>query len=86
MTCKHEDFQANVIVNRLQDTSSFSADIRINCRKCGLPFEFLGLKPGLDTQGACVSIDGQEARIAIVPRGVRPNPLQRMAFGIQSSN
>ena len=83
MTCEHKDFRAVVSVNRLEDSGQFNADIRINCAECDLPFEFLGLQPGIDLQGACVSIDGQEARLAIIPKGVTPNPFQRMAYGIR---
>jgi hypothetical protein len=82
MDCKHEDFNANVGVARLEDTGGFMAEITIKCSRCDLPFQFLGLEPGLDMQGARVSIDGLEANIAIVPQGSRPNPLQRMAYDI----
>lgn len=80
--CAHLDFHAQVDINRLEDTGQFMADVRVRCLHCGLPFEFLGLEPGLDLQGAKVSVDGLEARLAIIPKGLRPNPLQRMAFGI----
>ncbi len=59
------------------------AEITINCSQCGKPFQFLGLQAGVDTQGATVSIDGLEARIGISPEGVRPNPFQKMSFGVQ---
>lgn len=81
--CQHEEFHARVEVNRITDTGRFSADITIKCTQCGTPMEFLGLQPGLDTHGARVSIDGTEARMAISPRGITPNPLQRMAFNIR---
>lgn len=82
--CKHEEFAAAVRVNRIEDIGRFAADITINCRQCGLPFQFLGLEPGVDLQGARVSIDGLEARIAIAPQGAQPNPLQRLALKIAS--
>lgn len=81
--CAHEDFHAIVRVARLEDTGAFMAEITVKCTQCGSPFQFLGLEPGLDTQGARVSIDGLEARIAISPQGARPSPLQRMAFGVE---
>lgn len=83
MTCKHEDFKASVGVARLEDSGGFMAEIRIHCTQCGLPFQFLGLEPGLDMQGARVSIDGLEANIAIAPKGAKPNPLQRMTLNIR---
>lgn len=63
--CKHMNFVADVAVNRLEDSGRFSADIKINCKECGEPFRFLGLPVGLDLNGACVSVDGTEARLAI---------------------
>jgi hypothetical protein len=78
MSCKHHNFKANVAVNRLEDSGGFMADVRITCTECDLPFEFIGLEPGLKMQGAAVSIDGQELRIAISPMGSRPNPLQQV--------
>ena len=84
MVCKHEEFDATVGVARLEDSGGFVAEIRVKCRQCDKPFQFLGLQPGLDTQGATVSIDGLEARIAIAPENTKPNPLQRMGFGIRN--
>ena len=78
MTCAHENFRANVEVHRLIDTGRFTADVRIHCEDCGVPFEFLGLEPGSQPAAARVSVDGQEARLAIAPPGLVPNPLQRM--------
>ncbi len=80
--CEHKDFHASVGVARLQDSGGFMAEIRVHCTECGTPFEFLGLEAGMDLQGARVSLDGLEAHIAIIPKGVKPNPLQRIAYGI----
>lgn len=66
--CKHESFAANVTVNRLEDTGKFSADIHIACAQCKMPFRFLGLPYGSLIDGAAVSVDGTEARMAIEPR------------------
>jgi hypothetical protein len=86
--CEHMEFAAKVNVGRLTETeggpvTGYTADVTIKCAQCGLPFQFLGLEPGVDTQGARVSLDGLEARIAISPQGVKPNPLQRMSFNIK---
>jgi hypothetical protein len=75
-------FASTVGVARLEDSGGFMAEIRIHCSDCGVAFQFQGLEPGLDTQGARVSIDGLEANICIVPRGSKPNPLQRLAFNV----
>jgi hypothetical protein len=83
MSCTHLNFRAQVKVARLEDSGQFMADITVQCQDCGKPFQFLGLEPGLDTQGARVSVDGLEARIGICPQDARPTPVQRMAHGIR---
>ncbi|HSZ58578.1 MAG TPA: hypothetical protein VK797_23120 [Tepidisphaeraceae bacterium] len=67
--CTHEDFAAEVDVHRLEDTGRFQADVRINCRCCGLPFRFIGLPAGLDLNGAATSVDATEGRFSIAPKG-----------------
>jgi hypothetical protein len=85
--CRHFNFHADVKVARLEDAAdtaipkrinSFMAEITVRCSDCGTPFEFMGLESGCDTHGARVSLDGLEAFIAITPKGVKPNPLQRL--------
>ncbi len=66
--CQHLDFDAYVAVNRLEDSGRFAADVRIECRDCRKPFVFKGLPPGVNLDGAAVSIDGTEARLAIAPQ------------------
>ena len=83
--CRHEDFNAKVRVARLEDSGRFMAEITVRCSQCDKPFQFLGLEPGVDLDGARVSIDGLEANIAIAPEDARPNPLQRMSFGVRRS-
>jgi hypothetical protein len=85
--CTHVNFSATVGVCRLTETkggpvTGYVAEVRVNCADCGKPFQFLGLDPGLDTQGARVSLDGLEASLALVPQGERPNPFQRMAYTV----
>lgn len=75
-------------VHRLSDVeggpiTGYSAEIRIHCARCSEPFEFQGVEPGVDTQGARCSIDGQELRIAITPRGVKPSPFTRITANIR---
>lgn len=81
MTCPHMNFHTDVAVARLEDSGRFMAEIRIKCTDCGLPFQFKGLNPGLNLNGAMVSVDGLEARMAIVPQGAEPNPMQAMLHG-----
>ena len=67
--CQHEEFHANVEVTRLSDTGRFTADVRIKCKVCDLPFRFIGLPAGLDLNGAATNPDATEARLAIAPKG-----------------
>ena len=89
MACVHMNFAATVGVARLEDKpggdiTGFNAEVRIQCADCGQKFQFLGLEPGYDTQGARCSLDGLEAKIAICPEGTRPNHLQRIVYGISA--
>lgn len=85
--CKHTNFAAQVNVHRMSEKTggpitAYAADVTVRCADCGLPFQFYGLQPGLDMQGARCSVDGLEARLAIGPKGAQPNPLQRMTLNI----
>ena len=81
MTCKHEDFNAKVLVTHLENTGGFMADVTIECAQCGEPFQFLGLPAGINLQGAAVSIDGLELCVAIAPKGAQPSPLLQLVHG-----
>lgn len=81
MTCEHESFEADVAVARMPSVEGgpikrYQADVRIKCAQCGLPFRFIGLPAGCDLNGAAVSIDGTEARLAIAPKGEVLTPLE----------
>lgn len=77
--CKHDkDHKVECKVACLEDTGGFMFEVRVTCAECGKPFQFLGLPPGLNLQGATVSIDGQELNIAICPFDAKPNPMQKM--------
>jgi hypothetical protein len=66
--CAHPDFDAQVIVTRLEDSGLFSADVKVWCAACALPFEFPESIPiGLDLRGIARSLSGQELRVAIAP-------------------
>lgn len=77
------NFSAHVAVNRIEDKGRFAADVRIRCADCGLPFQFMGLEPGIDMNGARVSLDGLEARMAICPQGQQPSPADALAINIR---
>lgn len=68
--CLHQVFEAKVEVNRISDPSQplkFHADVRVWCVECGAKFRFKGLRAGYNINGAAVSLDGTEARLAIEP-------------------
>jgi len=65
--CNHPDFEANVTVNRLEDSGRFMADVKIECSFCKQPFQFLGIPLGLNMNGATVDVGGTELRLAIKP-------------------
>ncbi len=67
--CEHNNFIADVQVDRIEDVGRFNADVRIHCKDCGVPFRFIGLPYGVDLNGATVSVDGTEARLAVAPKG-----------------
>jgi len=79
--CKHMNFKAMVKVARLEDTGKFMAEMTIECDDCHLPFQFVGLEPGLHMNGATVSLDGLEGRFAIAPQGSVQTPFQDMTHG-----
>ena len=74
--CEHLKFKSDIEVARLEDVQKFNANVRIRCLDCELPFQFLGLLPGLDLNGARVSVDGTEAHLAIVPQGTAATALE----------
>lgn len=76
MKCEHTNFATNVTINRLEDIGRFAAEITINCEDCGVPMRFIGLPGGLDLNGATVSLDGTEARLAIAPKGDVVPPIE----------
>lgn len=89
MNCEHMKFGATVNVTRLTSTedglvTGYMAEVRIHCVVCNKPFQFLGLEPGCDTQGARVTLDGLEANLALCPEGAQPNPFQRLQYGIKA--
>ena len=76
MACKHMNFHAQVNVHRFDDLPDKAmAHLTIKCTECGTPFQFRGLPAGLHMDGAAVSFDGLEARLAIVPQGSEPTAL-----------
>lgn len=70
--CLHENFNANVDVNRMPKTEggpieNYSADVTISCAECGQKFEFIGAPAGISFHRPMVSADFTELRIPIRP-------------------
>ena len=70
--CLHPDFKAEVRVGRLSENeggpiNGFTADVKITCTQCQLPFRFIGLAAGNHYAEPRVSIDGTELRAPIEP-------------------
>jgi hypothetical protein len=65
--CKHLKFSCMCVVNRLEDTGLFVLEVRVRCSDCQTSFGFKGLPVGVNLNGATVSFDGLEARLAIYP-------------------
>lgn len=79
--CPHLNFNVHADVNRIQKNDdepdvivAYSMDLRVFCRDCGHPFEFIGLPNGFSYYRPTVSIDGQTGHFPIVLPGTRPAP------------
>lgn len=83
--CGHHNFKCDCKVGRMEDSGRFILETTVKCADCDKPFQFLGLQPGMDFDGARVSIDGLEMVVGICPQGVRPTPLQGMMRGYDIS-
>ena len=67
--CPHEQFRADVNINRLEDTGRFIADLRVRCVQCDEPFRFLNVAAGLAWDRPMCSIDELELHAPIEPQG-----------------
>ncbi len=70
--CEHLNFRCEAKVFRLTDgddgpVTGYSADIRIKCAGCGLPFRFRGLAAGSHHAEPRVSANALELRAPIEP-------------------
>lgn len=85
--CTHTvEHHADVRIACLEDSGRFMAEIRIHCARCGIAFQFQGLPLGLHIAGATMSVDGEEARLAVAPVGTVPRPLDGVTgFGVKAS-
>ncbi len=75
--CEHMNFKTTCKVIRLTDVeggpvTGYTAEIRIFCADCRMPFQFLGTDIGYSDQIPKTNFAGSELRIPIKP-GVRGN-------------
>ena len=82
MQCVHNEFRVNTLTHRSDDRPQrFYLEIHIECTQCGMPFHFIGPKPGKVLSGDVLSradamittMDGCELR---VPIAMGPRQLQ----------
>jgi hypothetical protein len=76
--CPHEDFRADVEVNRLTDVdggpvTGYSADVRIRCAQCDEPFRWIGVQAGLNSGRPMVSVDETELHAPVRPASSDPD-------------
>lgn len=89
--CEHLEFMVGANITRLCEVeggpiTGYTADISISCRKCGQPFQFIGLPAGSSRDHPTVSIDATEARMPICEAGERLSPLDGIAAKSMTRN
>lgn len=77
--CEHHNFRVDAKIGRITKGEGgpvewFCADIRIKCTDCDIPFEFVGVKAGLSPREPLASVDAQELRAPIQPKGLKLLP------------
>ncbi len=68
--CEHMNFRGDVQVMRLTDddqVTGYSAEIKIKCMDCDMPFHFVGVAGGLSSRKPMVGFGGEELRAPIKP-------------------
>jgi hypothetical protein len=76
--CPHENFAAQVDVNRLTrgedgPINGFVADVRIQCADCDEVFRFMGVEAGHMPDRPMVSVDEKEIHLPIRPATSDPD-------------
>lgn len=71
--CSHENFVVDAKVGRLTESDNsdkvigYSCDVKVKCKDCGLPFEWIGLPHGMNPDTPTVSLSNLELRARIKP-------------------
>lgn len=77
--CLHEDFTANVEVNRLTVSDddptviAYDTSITVSCANCGEPFRWIGVQAGSSPGRPMCSVDETELRAPIRPASADPD-------------
>ena len=76
--CPHEQFAAEVGVNRLTATddgpvTGYTADIRVMCADCGEPFRWVGVPAGVLPNRPACSVDETELHAPLRPASSDPD-------------
>jgi hypothetical protein len=87
MACKHAEFEIVSRVAHVEDVGRYVLEMKIHCKGCNTPFQFLGVAPGFTYEHPTVRLDGLEIDLPICPQGARPSPLQGlMGYTIKGTN
>lgn len=86
--CEHNNFESNVGVGRITNditgvVENYVADIRIQCKDCKTPFQFIGMPLGVSYDKPMMEVDGLEARLPIAPQGEISHPLGNKLRGFE---
>lgn len=65
--CTHQNFDASVTVNRIENTGQFMAEVYIECHDCKEPFHFVGVDYGVSFQRPMINVLGTELSAPIMP-------------------
>ena len=76
--CPHEDFTADVAVNRIVAIGktipqAYMADIRVECAQCGEKMRWSGLEAGASYERPMVSVDETELHAPLRPASADPD-------------
>ena len=75
--CEHENFGAQVRVQRLTDDAgrvqNFVAEVTVSCAECGLPFHFVGPDAGFSFVRPTVNVGATTLHAPLAP-GEGPMP------------
>ncbi len=85
--CEHLNFESLISVGRITNEAgvveNYVAEIKVKCRDCQTPFQFIGMPLGVSYDKPMMEVDGLEARLPIAPQGEIPHPLGKKLRGYE---